>query len=56
VTTIKAKRCPDCGGPTKVVNSRDVHRWRECKDCHGRHLTEEVFKRKVRRYGSRKAA
>lgn len=38
--------CPECGGKTSVINSREVEanvfRARECKKCKHRFYTEEV--------------
>ena len=40
--------CPDCGGKTKVIETRKPLRCIECKECKERYLTEEkiLFKRR----------
>lgn len=46
--------CIDCGYPdTRIVESRHVERRRECPACKARFITEEIFKRKARKYTRR---
>lgn len=34
---------PECGGKTRVVDSRGKHRRRQCKDCGHRFNTREIL-------------
>ena len=43
-------RCRKCDGLTKVYDKRGTVRWRECRICHVRFTTEEVFRCMVRRW------
>jgi hypothetical protein len=47
--------CPDCEGATKVYDTRGPQRWRECKACKVRFLTEERYIRRIRKYRNRKS-
>lgn len=48
--------CPNCGGISKVIDSREVNdycrRRRECLDCHARFSTKEVIYDYQKGYGA----